>query len=267
MAFQAYEFTFNGVSCVQHDLMMYDAGGERGDVVLPASGEVQLEHVFTRQAPVLLGVKREEVLKIPMVFGLCPQRVMSGRYLERQEIERIATWLTEGNEWGWLSIDQADLEEIRYRCRIQDLKPISSGWRTYAFTATAICDSPYAYMYPQSSCYHSKKALEVDYLSRSSKTVPYSPILEVDTLGSTDISISNRESGWSGPGFQGLPDIKGLHITIDNETMVMTNSEGLNLYPYFNFEYLRLKRGYNRIKIEGNCDVTITSAFPVNVGG
>lgn len=63
----------------------------------------------------------------------------------------------------------------------------------------------------------------------------------------------------------------GLIVDIDNENQIIkTNKEALNLYEYFNMKFLRLLKGINHLKFKstgGSCKITITCEFLRKVGG
>lgn len=105
---------------------------------------------------------------------------------------------------------------------------------------------------------------------------PYFPSLVIEPLGSGGVSVVNHSLDGVGPAWGDLAHINGeklaplpslaqLRIELD-ENGVLTNSEGLNLYPYYNFERLGLVRGENRLVVTGKCNLTIRCEFPVDVG-
>ncbi len=277
MAFKAYEFTFNGRSCREFGLIMCDFNGaDRVGGTHTAGGKPQMETVFLRHSALLRGVEDDEKLSFPLSFGLCPDRIERQQFLDRFEIEEISSWLIGHRGWGWLTIEQNDLAHVRYRCMITDLKEISSGWDTYGFTCTVQCDSHYAYMFPQEDQYNCDGELNINFFNRSSMNDPYFPSLVIEPLGSRGVSIVNQSLGGVGPAWgdlayvngeklAALPSLVGLKIRMD-ENGVLTNSEGLNLYPYYNFEMLGLVRGENKLVVTGKCNLTIRCEFPVDVG-
>ena len=235
-----------------------------------------METVFRQHRSLLRGVEDEEKLSFPLSFGLCPDRVERQQFLDRFEIEAISAWLTGNRRWGWMTIEQDDLSHVRYRCMITELKEVSSGWDTYGFTCTVQCDSHYAYMFPQEYKYHCVDALNIKFFNRSSMNDPYFPSLVIEPLGSGGVSVVNHSLDGVGPAWGDLAHINGeklaplpslaqLRIELD-ENGVLTNSEGLNLYPYYNFERLGLVRGENRLVVTGKCNLTIRCEFPVDVG-
>lgn len=277
MAFTAYEFTFNGRSCREFGLIMCDFNGsDREGGTHTAAGKPQVETVFRQHRSLLRGVEDDEKLSFPLSFGLCPDRIERRQFLDRFEIEAVSAWLTGHKGWGWLTVEQDDLAHVRYRCMITELAEVSSGWETYGFTCTVQCDSHYAYMFPQEYKYHCNNELNIDFFNRSSMNDPYFPALAIEPLGSGGVSVVNQSLGGVGPAWgdlayvngaklAALPSLAGLKIKLD-ENGVLTNPEGLNLYPHYNFERLGLVRGENKLVVTGKCDLTIRCEFPVDVG-
>ena len=63
----------------------------------------------------------------------------------------------------------------------------------------------------------------------------------------------------------------GLVVNVDNENQIIsTNKESLNLYEYFNMKFFRLVKGINHLKFQatgGTCKITMTCEFLRKVGG
>lgn len=176
--------------------MLYDINGKAPDGgEHTSSGEAQVEIVYRSQSYLLRGIERKNPLTFNLEFGLCPERLDRMEYLSRPEIEKIVSWLTGHDSWGWLSICQPDLKNIRYRCMITDLKEITNIWETYGFSCTVVCDSPYAYMTPVIYSYRCDGNLDVNIFSHSSMNRPYYPVLEIENLKTADFSIVNETQG------------------------------------------------------------------------
>lgn len=85
--------------------------------------------------------------------------------------------------------------------------------------------------------------------------------------GGTISIVNNTDDGRTFK-FSELPNIgSDTIITIDNMNRIITASNDQNLYPYFNFKFFRLKRGYNSLTLKGTGTVKFICEFPVNIGG
>ena len=267
MAFWGKAFIFNEYPCEEFELMLYDVGGDtQGGGAFASTVSIIEEVVGNRWKPYFYGVRYEKKLEMEIVFGVNQRRLDAEKYLDRYEIDEIASWLTGHDGYRWLEIEQEDMEYIRYRCIISDLSIVSYGHIPWAMKATIICDSPYGYLYPQEFEYEIDGETEFEFVNESSHNGYYMPMVEIRPAGGNTFSIQNMTDGGRTMTFTNLPETVGS-ITVDCDTCVITNDRDLNLYQYFNFQYLRLARGYNTIKATGNGTLIIRCEFPINAGG
>lgn len=267
MAFWGHKFIFDGIPCETFDLMMYDIGGtEQGEGRFANTVTIIEEGVGNRWRPLFYGVKYENKQELEIVFGVNVERIDRQQYLDRYEIEAISSWLCGRENYCWLEIEQADMEYVRYRCMVTGLEQISYGNIPWAFRATITCDSPFAYMYPQEFRYDVDGSVDILFFNESSINGLYLPEMEISISSGDSFSIENLTDDGRIVQFSGLPaDITTIHV--DNENGVLSTPSGSNVYPYFNFKFLRLKRGYNTLRITGNGSLLIRCEFPVSTGG
>lgn len=268
MAFHAPYFSFDGIPCTNYGLMLYDFGGNgQEDVSFPSAGKLETQWIPGKLASALYGTTVDAPLEFSLVFGAHPDLIDADLPFDRWDVEVIASWLTGHNAWKWLTIDQPDLEQVRFRCLISELRLLTSGSEPWAFQCKVTCDSPYAYLVPQTFEYQINGApQEIIFHNRSSHNGYYRPSMELLFHDGDGISIVNHTDNGRCFSFSGLPAGK-LTITVDNENQVITNNLGLNLYPKFNMQFFRLLRGDNKLTIQGDCTLRLNCAFPVNVGG
>lgn len=267
MAFWGSKFIFNDFPCEEFGLMLYDIGNEtQGEGTFASTVSIVEEVVGTRWKPWLYGVRYEKKLEMEIVFGVDEKRLDQGKYLDRYEIDEIASWLTGHDKYHWFEIEQADMEYVRYHCMVSNLSIVSYGNIPWAMKATLICDGPYAYLYPQEFTYTVDGTQEIEFLNESSHNGYYMPIIDIEMTGGGTISITNETDNGRTLKLTNVPaSVQSIHI--DNDTCVITDDADVNLYPYFNFKFLRLVRGYNTLTIKGNCTLTIRCEFPINAGG
>lgn len=91
--------------------------------------------------------------------------------------------------------------------------------------------------------------------------------MEIIRGGSGDIEIVNTSDNNRSFKLTNVPS--GIsRIYVDNQKGIIKDTvNGVNLYPYFNFNFLRLVRGDNYLNITGNGTVSIICEYPINVGG
>lgn len=267
MAFYGQSFSFHDTPCEAFDLMMYDiAGEEQGETVFASVVSIQEETVSGRYRPYFYGAKFEEKLEFEMVFGVNQHRLDAGNYLDRFELDAVATWLTGHDSYAWLVIEQEDMNYARFRCMITELSVISFGQIPWALRAKVVCDSPFAYMAPHAYQYEVRGEEEISFYNESSYNGYYYPIVQIDLPDGGDFEIINESDGHRSFSFKGIP-ASVRHVTVDNDHYVITNDQDLNIYPNFNYNFFRLKRGYNKLRVKGNGTLFIICEFPVNPGG
>lgn len=267
MAFWGCSFIFNDIPCEEYDLMLYEIGGTSGSSGKFATGvSIMEDKTAYRYTPFFYGTKLEEKLKFQLVFGVNEKRIEANQYLGRDELEAIATWLTGHDKYMWLYINQDDLTQIGYRCIITSLEIIEFGLLPYALKASVECDSPYGYLPPQSFEYDIDGTKTIRFINDSSHNGYYKPKIVISPTTRTSFKIKNMTDGGRELAFTNIPT--SVHdIDVDNDHEIVSfRNEDINPYPYFNFTYLRLKRGVNELLVTGDGKLTINCEFPVNTG-
>lgn len=267
MAFWGCSFIFNGIPCEDFDLMMYDVGYSLSEEDEFASSVEPVEETIAgRWKPHFYGVQFPNKLALTIVFGVNQRRIDAGKFLDRYEIDEVASWLTGYDKYMWLEIQQSDMQYVRYRCLVTSLSTVTYGLIPWAMRMTVTCDSPYAYLYPQEFEYKINGSAEIDFFNESSLNAYYRPKLEIALSNGGDFSITNESDKDRKFSLTGVPAGAGK-IYVDNDTFVITNDGGINLYPKCNYKFLRLVKGHNTLKVTGNGTLKIQCEFPVNAGG
>lgn len=267
MAFWGCEFLFDGIPSSHYGLMIYTIGfGEQSESAVK-TGEIIEDRIAGRYDALTYGLLLNQPLEFTMTFGANMQSMDAQEHIDRYETEAIAAWLTGHKTRKWLSIFQDDMHEYRYKAYISDLQTISFGNIPWAFTCTVNCDSAFAYTYPEEVSYSVNGTEKIRFFNRSSYNGYYCPKMEITLNGGNSISIENETDSSRVTEFAELPASGSLTIYLDNKNKIITNSQDLNLYPYFNMRFLRLVRGDNILNITGNADIKFICEFPVNIGG
>lgn len=268
MAIQDGGFIFDGIHSREYELMVYEIGNHKqSPASLTSTGTLETDSLAYRNSILLYGAKKDNPLTFNFVFGTLPKNVASHITLDKDDISVISAWLTGYNEYKWLSFDQDDMANYRYRCLITDLKPIDYGLETYAFSCTVTCDSPYAYMKPYVEKIPLSGVAETFRINnRSTMNDDYYPKIEIDLHSSSEIIIENKSTGDTFA-FEVLPVSQPTTIYIDNENEVIESDLEANLYDFFNFSFFSLRRGINELSVVGDGELRIIYEFPVNIGG
>lgn len=267
MAFWGCEFVFDGVPCSEYGMMIYNFGSEGQDDVNFQAGEIIEERIAGRFDALTYGLVQNGSLTYTLVFGANMDSIDCYSPLDRYDVEAIAAWLTGHNSRKWLEICQSDMETVRFKCMISELKLITYGDMPWAFSCTVSCDSPFAYTMPHIYTYDVNGEMTVRLFNRSSYNGYYRPKIRISLNGDGNISIINVTDDNREFKFTNLPTPNSLVVDIDNHNQMITNNANLNIYPNFNNKFMRLLRGDNTLKISGKAQVKFICEFPVNVGG
>lgn len=267
MAFYGCYFSFNGIPCTEYGLMMYDFGTKSDSSgALSVDTEIVEDRIARRYTPLHYGTITNEPLEFTMTFGADTNAIDKSEYLDRWDMDAIANWLTAHDKYKWLEITQPDMELFRYKCFITDLKYTEVGKLPWGFTCKVICDSPFAYQYPETYRYVVNGITEIDILNKSSYRGYYKPNLTITLSKGGTFSITNVTDNNRLMQFTGLPT-STTTIHIDTENEIITCDSLANPYQYFNFNFLRLCRGTNHLVLSGVGAIDIVCEFPINIGG
>ena len=266
MAFYGCDFKFNSFSCSNMGLMMYDFGSTSQDEEseFTSFGSIVSDTVAGRDGIFLYGEEIKDTLTPRIIFGIGYRRLKENKWLTRDEVAKVAEWLTSDGKWGWLSIKQEDMVEYRYKVVLSSLKLLHNGDYPYAFDAEFTADSPYAYTRPMSFLWKPGKNI---FNNSSSNKGYYRPLLRISLpSGGGYFSIINFSDNGREFKFSKLPQsVKAIEV--DNENQIITDlNNGLNLYEYFNYNFFRAVKGKNDIRIIGDGIVHAYCEFPVNIG-
>lgn len=179
MSFYGSSFSFDGVSCEEYGLMLYDFGSTTHGNSEYAKVDIKEDRMPGRTRSLFYGTSYEDPLEFKLVFGAMEDVVNNDEPIDRPEMEVVAGWLTGHNEYKWLMIDELGLDSIRYRCIITDLKTIEVDMYKWAFECTVHCDSPYGYTLPEQFTYQVNGSTDVVLHSRSSTNSATYPIVSI----------------------------------------------------------------------------------------
>lgn len=253
MAFNATKFIYDGEPCETYGLMLYsfESGGGVKTGEFGANIQMIEDRVVRSMIPIVYGAKQEEPLKFTLTFGsLSP--------ISREDFSEIAYWLCGKPEYRVLEIIQDDMAETLYKCYMTNIQHENIKGIPYAFTADVVCDCPYAYSYPETYNFTvsgSKETIIYNDSACAEYIWPYiilTPSNVTQTVSIVNENDNNREFK-----FTQLNNYDNEIIYIDNAKKIITSSNGVNMYPYFNKNFFRLVRGLNTITITGDCVIRI----------
>lgn len=268
MSFTGTSITFDGIPSDDFGLVLYSKIDNATQKVTSFASpmDIQEDRILRKYRSYCYGGGYSDSLSFTLVLGCNEERAYTRSFFDAFDRERIAGWLTGFQDYRWLTIQQDDLQHVRYRCRAAKLEAIEMGGHCVGFEVEFQCDSPFAYMRPKTTTVAVSGTKTLVFANRSSMNGPYLPALEITLSSGNSISIVNASDSGREFKLSGLPTSVGK-ITVDNERMILTDVNGANLYPYWNNKTFRLQRGDNNLTITGNGTVSILTEFPVNVGG
>ena len=267
MAFFGCQFVFDDIPSWEYGLVCYDIGTNQEDGNFASTPtDIYEDRTPWRYTPLFYGVSRNTPLRFTFTFGADPKNIRNGQWLDRHEMDTIATWLTGHDTYKYLEIFQSDLDVTRYRCFITDLKSTTYGKLPWAFTCEVTCDSPYAYLYPETITYSVSGSYRTIFENKASVN-KYYPNMKITINRGNSFSIINHSDGDREFSFNSITSLP-IEIYVNNENEIITNNKELNLYDRFNFRFFRLLRGRNDLEFTAtNATVDLICEFPVNVGG
>ena len=274
----ATSFTYADVSADDFSLMLYYLS-DPGTFEEPLyTVEVIEERLENSHSPIYLGVTdNSSALTREIVFG-------STEYLDRETVDSIAQWLSPGNGYQKLVIEQDDLEDYYYLCIFQDLRMVSINGLPVAFRATLVFYDQFAHEEPTTTAYQVQDGQivtisgdlksEVVVMNESSLHDYMWPKLTLTIPSScTEFSIINHaDKGGTRPfTFHNLSEVTttdggDLKIIINNRTKVISSPNCGNmrqLYKSFGDHntgycyFFRLLQGDNTLSFVGSAMVEI----------
>lgn len=187
----------------------------------------------------------------------------------RPQLRSIAKWLTGRKKSAWLSIKDEAYDDIHYKCRVVSMIKKKIGPNVCGLLLKWECSSPYAYTEEYAYRYSIHGAgQEIILYNDSDDTEHYLyPSLTIqakDTMASFLIineSDQNRTTKINNIAYNEI-------IKMDNQNGVLsTNIHDKKLLPLFETrKWFRLAPGENKLKITGNCDLSISLRFPRKAG-
>ncbi|MGF6375126.1 hypothetical protein M2140_000160 [Clostridiales Family XIII bacterium PM5-7] len=278
----ATSFVFDGISSEDYDIMIYYIGDP--GVVEDHLWETSIDEtrINSRYDPHHFGMNINRAVTRQVTFG-------SKNYIEREDVERIADWLTSHNTYKWLEIDQDDMTEWRYKAIISNLQLVNVNGLPFAFICDVTLDSQFAYERPSTSSFEivggkvkSPTGIISDYATITNSSAYDGYIYPKMTIrlapGTTHFSMEN-ESDISRPFVINVPDDYVINdggdqiiFQVDNKNQIITtNCDNINIFDCFkdeagNHYFFRLAKGDNKIVFTGDGMVVIECEFLRKVG-
>lgn len=251
MAYQGYNFIFDGVPSQTYGLRIvsFESASYRYD------GGSSMEFITDRATRSLRTKILGATPSKPLEFEL---EVMCEYKLSTAQSVLVKDWLFGHLNYKKLQIMQEDLSGYYFNCVLNNPEDIqingNNGWKF-----KVICDAGGAWEKPRTLHFVPTSGGTIVVNNQSGNNDYTYPSVSF-TLASNETSIAliNQSDNNRQFSFTGLTG--GETITIEGDTKIVHSSLGANRLGNFNKKFLRLVRGANIIKVDGNLsslDITI----------
>ncbi|MCK9371383.1 hypothetical protein M0R04_15825 [Candidatus Dojkabacteria bacterium] len=254
MPFYAKDFIYNGIPSQFYGLKFGEIDAS-GDSTSSASNQISIiqQKIFKNPVPYLYGVEQSEVLEFAV-------SIMSEAEIPSTKYSEISSWLFGKQNYGILRIMQNDMKGMYYKCFFTEPETIRVGNMIQGFTATVVCDSPWAWKEPKTHTYYIATSpgstgnfvTELyNYSANDYYTLPTSVIIQMGS-GGGDIDIINADDN------SRISTITGLThwetITMNSQLQLISSDveRPESIINNFNLKWLRLIKGNNRLRIRGD---------------
>jgi len=275
----ATEFTYDGVYSGQYGLLIASLDSDNIENTAILSPTIKTIKTPKRNRVSFAGLEYEE--NQPLTFS-----ILSETDIPSSIRREVLSWLIGRNGFKKLQIHQSDYDDYEYNCIFTDAEVIFVNGSCKGFTITANFDSPYCYGRPYKKIYNGNgtEYETITVVNESDVLDDYVyPFVTIkpNSLGGVyeKISIKNTSDIDAERAFE----FDGLttellqtdeELCIDNELCIITKrKEGEtatnpigNVLDTFNKNWLRLKKGVNKLDIKINGKVTIEVPHYVLIG-
>lgn len=256
--FLSQSFMYNGINSELMGVAI--ARTENGMIEMPFGHrrEIVEEKLDKKETPYFYGFSNECLM---LSITLCKLDGSSWTYEDRR---KIVEWFYQEEYKPFISLDNPEV--IYYCTAVGEPKRYDNGFEEGYVTLNLKCNSPYAYspMYINTYDYKISKTniLEIDNTTNVKKY--YYPEIEIEMVNGTEISIINLTN--KGEEFKFTNLKKGEIIYINNDMQEIESSlKDTWRLSNFNKNWLKLVKGVNRLKINGNVKVAIRCCYPISI--
>lgn len=251
MAYQGYSFIFDGVPSQTYGLRIvsFESASYRYE------GGSSMEIVRSKAARSLKTKILSATPANPLEFEI---EVMCEYELSTAQAVLVKDWLFGHLEYKTFQIMREDLSGYYFNCLFNDPEDIqingNNGWKF-----KVICDAGGAWEKPRTLHFVPTSGGTIVVNNQSGNNdYTYPSVSFTLANDATEVVLTNESDNSRQFSFTGLTG--GETITIDGDTKIIRSSLGANRLGNFNKKFLRLVRGANIIKVDGNLsslDITI----------
>lgn len=254
------DFTFNGISA--RDMRIKSVRVEDGIMQFPFATTADLTTVnLPDSVETYMYKSKREPLSIPLQLMLVDERGNNIVWKEK-DIYNVADWLIQD---GYKPLTLGDSVGKIYYAKLLDSEFLQHYGNGGVLPITFVTNSPYAWSIPQMEQYDltGETTSNIEFVNKTNVLERFRPVLEIKNINANGtIEIQNITTG------EPAIKLKNLYaneiISIDNEReLIQTDKPLAMMSGRFNYNWLKLKRGLNIIKVDGSCTITVRYQFPI----
>lgn len=261
MSFIETKFTYNGQSSEDFDvaLVQIDTGMLQRTFGIKRS--INKEKIKNRDVPYYYGSEKE-TYTIPITIA----KISGKTKWTYEERVKIARWLFPGDD-QFHEFTTEEYPQLIFYFQFTEAENFDNYNNEGYITLQAEMSSPYAYSpilteYYDLSDNQTSTIIEVE--NMSNVVDYYYPYIQF-TLGTNTTSFKIKNHSVMGEVFEFTNLTQGETITVDNANHQIISSTDNERISDFNFGFLRLSYGINRLEIFGKCTLEIKKQFPMMI--
>lgn len=263
MGFYAKTFVYDNVSSSNYGLRISSLGEDSDHS--GANVELISQSVYRKPSSYLLGVKQTPVLTIPVTITVENE-------LSSTESSVISKWLFGRENYKKLQIIQPDMQYVYYNAIITNQTVIRVGRVIRGYNAEVICDSPFAWEFPNRISRNYKTYMVNDNISINNLSDVHDylyPIIEFETNAFGGyLNITNKSDNKRLFSINNLKPLKYYRIDNNMQTATELNT-GENYVPNMkgnDYKWFRYITGINNLNITGMINyISFINHFPKKV--
>lgn len=255
--FNATYFTYDGILSAKYKLRIASFDDEH----------VTETNIFSQEVTTAKALHQNKYFISSIDYSGAPEfevSIISAVTITEQDKRKILDWLCRGKDFKKLIIHRPEVESYYYMCKFKSVSEISVNGYCVGFKMTAVFDSPYQYGIPTTLELTSDGTeTECTITNKSDFSDEYIyPVIKFRLNNTGTISIINTTDDENRE-FE-ITDVSADNeITIDNDLKIISG-DGV-LISNFNKNWLRFKKGVNKLKITVDGELSISCPEVVHI--
>ena len=254
------DFTFNGTSA--RDMRIKSIRVDESIMHFPFATPANIGATrLPRSVETYMYSSTRENLVLPLQLMLVDKNGNPTEW-KQKNIYEVADWLIQD---GYKPLTLGDRTGIIYYAHLLESDMLAHYGNGGILPIQFVTNSPYGWSVPSMETFDltENTSTTINLVNKSNVLEDYRPTLEIkNNKASGSIAIQNTTLN--------TPELKltGLYvnevISIDNEReLIYTNKPLTNIGTRFNYQFLKLRRGENTIRVDGDCTITVRHQYPI----